>query len=457
MTGRDLYRPGPAVGLTALPLAVTALAVFAGGGYPAGARVAFGAAAITAAAAVIALEKGWPFGEPVVVVLLALAVLGALSALWTLGPVDRTLRWALVCAGYAGVAVAAAVAARQQGGVEALAAGLAALAVVAGAAGLVAAVTLSTPYAERIAGVWRPGGPFEYPPALALLEVSALPVLLAAVTRRSALVAAGGAVGMAVAGGVLALSASRVSLAMAVAVGGLALFLPRVRSTAVAGALGLGLVAGLALQVYATPGALVAVLVLAGPVWLVARRALGRFELPRLGMRPAWVVAGVLILAVLAGSLAFGSSPGRGAGAAGGYLHGRASTWESAVETFADRPLAGAGADAFLAGSARHQHGQTVVFAHDLPIELGAELGAGGLALAVGLYLAIAHGLWRVRGTTVSRLLGPAAVAFPVANLVDWPWHLAGAGAVWAVAIGALAGAAPRGEKVPELRIQGDS
>jgi O-antigen ligase len=216
-------------------------------------------------------------------------------------------------------------------------------------------------------------------------------------------------------------------------------------------------VAGLALQASATPGALVAVLVLAGPVWLVARRALGRFELPRLRIRSAWVVAGVLVLGVLAGSLAFGSSPGRGDGAASGFLHGRASTWEAAVETFADRPLAGAGADAFLAGSARHQHGQTIVFAHDLPIELGAELGVGGLALAVGLYLAIAHGLWRVRRTTVAWLLGPAAVAFPVANLVDWPWHLAGAGAAWAVAVGALAGAVPRGQKVPELRIQGDS
>jgi O-antigen ligase len=367
-------------------LVPVAIGVFAAGGYGAGARVAFGVAALIGAALTVRRDVS---REPVVLVLLALAALGALSALWTLGPVDRTLRWALVCAGYAGVVLAAAAVARRPRGVELLAAAVAVVALVAGATALVAVAMHDSPYAERIAGVWRPGGPFEYPPALALLEVSALPALLAALGARSRWVTALGLAGLAVAGGVLVLSASRVALAMAVVVVAFAVF---------------------------------------G----------GRRLLP------------VLVLAVLIGSLAFGTSFGRG-----GFLHGRASTWQAALDTFADRPLIGAGADAFLAGSARHQDGQTILFAHSLPLELAAELGVVGLALAIALYVATARAIWRSRGTPAGRLLGPGAAAFLVASLVDWPWHLAGSGAIWALCAGALLPFLPQ-QGAPALQIQGD-
>ncbi|MEA2450491.1 MAG: hypothetical protein QOG63_2423, partial [Thermoleophilaceae bacterium] len=100
----------------------------------------------------------------------------------------------------------------------------------------------------------------------------------------------------------------------------------------------------------------------------------------------------------------------------------------------------GTGADAFLTGSARHQNGQSILFAHDLPLELAAELGVAGLLLAIALYAATAGAIWRRRrDPNTLWLLGPAAVVFPVTSLVDWQWHLAGAGAVWALAIGALA------------------
>src|SRR4051812_45897624 len=180
-------------------LVPVAIAVLAEGGYSAGARVAFGVAGVCAGT--VALRRG-AWRDRLVVVLLGLAAVGGLSALWTLGPVDRTLRWALVCAGYAGVVAAAAAVARRPRGVELLAGGGAAgaaggrrrggvevragagaaMAIAAGLAGLIAAALHEPPFAERLEGVWRPGGPFEYPPALALLEVSALPVLLAAVT-----------------------------------------------------------------------------------------------------------------------------------------------------------------------------------------------------------------------------------------------------------------------------------
>jgi hypothetical protein len=421
----------------------------------------FGVVAVVAA---VALGRRGPVRSPLVLTLCALAAVGAMSALWTLGPVDRTLRWALVTLGYAGLAVVAGAAARRRSGVEALAFGLAALALAAGVAGLFAAVTFSAPYAERIAGVWRPGGPFEYPPALALLQVSALAVLVWGMAGRSRALAGVAAVGMAVAGGVLALSASRVELAMAVAVGGWTLVAGGRARVVVAAALGLGAAAGIALQLAvggAATGsgsdsgrvaALAVVVALAGPAWLAVRMALdrrpARAKPGEVADRPRRLAAAaaVLAVAVVAGSLAFGAQAGRGAGAAAGFLHGRDSTWGAALDTFQDRPLAGAGADAFLAGSAQHQGGQTILFAHSLPLELAAELGIAGLALALALYATTARMIWRARKTSAGLLLGPAAAAFLVASLVDWPWHLAGAGAAWAIAAGGLAEAGTRSE-----------
>ncbi len=461
-------RPRTAV-LAAVPLAAAALGVWWDGGYSSGARLAFGLAGVAAAAVALAVARDDArdvLREPVVLVLLGLAIAGAVSALWTLGLVGDSLRWALVSAGYAGVAVAAGVAARRRGGVEALAAGIAVLALAAAADGLGAAALREAPYAERIAGVWRPGGPFEYPPALALLQVSALPVLLAGMVRgRPRALPGAAAVGMALAGGVLALAASRTSMAMAVAVAGAAVAFPaatvRGSRTVVAAAVGLGVVAGVAVQLAAGGGTpagqggtrtaalvtLVAVAVLAAPVWLVARQRLGDSRLmppDRKRHRP-WplaVAAAVLVVAALAGSLAYGSAADRGRGPAAGFLHGRTDTWRAAVETFADRPLAGTGADAFLVGSARHQNGQAILFAHDLPLELAAELGLVGIALGLALYGSSARLLWLRRGLPGAWLLGPATAAFLLAGLVDWPWHLSGAGAVWSIALGGLAGAA---------------
>jgi O-antigen ligase len=245
----------------------------------------------------------------------------------------------------------------------------------------------------------------------------------------------------------------------------------------VAAALGLGAAAGIALQLAvggAATGsgsdsgrvaALAVVVALAGPAWLAVRMALDRRPARAkpgevADRRPARAKAGevadrprrlaaaaaVLAVAVVAGSLAFGAQAGRGAGAAAGFLHGRDSTWGAALDTFRDRPFAGAGADAFLAGSAQHQGGQTILFAHSLPLELAAELGIAGLVLALALYATSARMIWRARQTSAGLMLGPAAAAFLVASLVDWPWHLAGAGAAWAIAAGGLAEAGTRSE-----------
>ena len=78
------------------------------------------------------------------------------------------------------------------------------------------------------------------------------------------------------------------------------------------------------------------------------------------------------------------------------------------------------------------------LYAHNLPLEIWAELGPLGLALAVVLFASTAALVWRLRSERRAWLLAPAVLAFPLANLVDWTWHLAGAAALWAAALGAL-------------------
>jgi O-antigen ligase len=275
----------------------------------------------------------------------------------------------------------------------ALAAGIAAIAAVSAAIGVGAVVLHEHPYALRVAGDWRAAGPLEYPPALALLALSALPAFIEAARGRRTALRAAGWIGAVLTAAALVLAQSRIGLALGVAIA--------------------------AVAVHAAT-------------------------------RSRTVLAAGAAVALAAGALAFGP----GDGPASGFLHGREDTWGAAAETFADRPLHGAGADAFLAASARHQDGAAILFAHDLPLEFAAELGIAGALLALALYGATAWLVWQRRRTRAAWLFGPAALAFPLANLLDWPWHLAGNGAIWALACGALAGtrvygAKPLGTPIP--------
>ncbi|MEA2168621.1 MAG: hypothetical protein QOF76_1921 [Solirubrobacteraceae bacterium] len=391
--------------------------------------------------------------EPLVLVLLALAAVAAISVAWTIGPVEDAWIWALVTAGYAAVAGASAAVVARPGGLVVLAVGLAVIAAIAAALGLAGAAVGDGTFAERIAGVWRPGGPFEYPPALALAQVATLPILLSGMASRSRVVALAAAAGMTLAGGVLALAASRTALAMALVVAGWAIAAapPRCRRLpAVATALGALAGVGVAAAHDADPwlrSLVLATVVLLTAVWppLRARlagrgRASGHGPDPTVTHAGARPLAAILAIGALAGAFAFGGAAERGSGPASDFLHGRGHTWRAAIDSWQDRPVRGAGADAFLTASARHQGGATIAFAHDLPLELAAELGIAGFLLALALYAATARLVWRARATPAAALFAPGAVAFLASNLVDWPWHLAGSGALWAIAVGALTG-----------------
>jgi hypothetical protein len=104
----------------------------------------------------------------------------------------------------------------------------------------------------------------------------------------------------------------------------------------------------------------------------------------------------------------------------------------------------GAGAGAYYVASVRHQGAAPTLYAHDLPLELAAELGVLGVLLALAMYASSAVIIVRALDTAGLWLLAPTVVAFMASNLLDWTWHLAGLGAVWAAVAGGLAAATAR-------------
>ena len=449
------------IGVASLLLAAAvAEAVLWEGGFAPAARIVFGVLALAALLASAIADRAATArvaASPVALTLWALAALGAASAAWTIASPGDAVRWGLVTAGYGAIVVAAAVAARRRRGAEAIAGGICALAAISGIVGLVAATITGEPFADLIRGTWHPGGTLEYSSALALLEISALPALLTAMCSRRRTLGAAGVAGATIAGAVLALADSRLELALAASIACAAIALPARtvragRARALAAVLAVA-TAGLAAHLIAgghfpagsSPGAwrlvgVAAACALVCAAWLAPR--------PRPNRRTRVAIASAATLAAVA---ALGVAAAAGAGPAsrddssrhpvasgGGFLHGRAQLWDAGLDAFAVRPIAGSGADSFLLASARYQRGGPIRFAHDLPLELAVELGVLGLIAALALYVTTARAVWRARARRAAWLLGPGALAFLAASLVDWPWHLAGSGAVWAACTGAL-------------------
>ena len=409
--------------------------------------------------AVVALA-GWSgvaLRNPAVLALAGLAALSALSAAWTIGSATDALRWAAVIAGLALIAVAASIVSARLGTMP-IAAVIAILAVAAGLVGLYGAGARVEPLAARLGGQWSPGGPLEYSPALALMQVSALPVLLLAMTHDRPWLAALAAAGAAVAGAVIALAGSRVELAIgAGVVAACVLTAPAVgrprpimlcaAALAVIAGGAADAVAGSYVSPYATGGdaprllGLALIVVGAGGLWALQRRAL---DGSRRGSGPARVLAGAAVVLPLSGALlaaALTPDSGPQAEPVSGFAHGRPALWGAAIDAAMDRPLAGSGSQSFYVASLPYQDPPPVRFAHNLPLETWAELGVGGAALAAMLYLGSVALVWSRRRLLGAWLLGPAVIAFLLANLFDWPWHLPASGAVFALALGAVVGA----------------
>jgi len=392
--------------------------------------------------------------------LVGLAALSLASTAWTVDGRTTALRAGLVVSAYAAVFAAAATLAKRTGP-RPFAAAVAALALIEAALGLHAVAMHSLPDAERIYGVWRPGGTFQYPPALAVLEICALPALSCLLDHRSLLVAGGAAATATLAGATLGLSQSRLGLVMAAVLLALMVLRPadersqRVAATATATLVAVGaLIAPTVLGGHvsaATHGAgwsgaaeIAGIAAALGVAWLLIRRAASR----RIGRLLA---AAGCIAAIALVTLAWPSDRGARSTSTGyalhrssptptqsDVLHGRGHEWRAALQTWSDHPLLGAGAGSYYTASSAHQGPAPTRYAHDLPLELAAELGVVGLLLGAAMYASAARIIARALNTPGFWLLAPTLVAFLASNLVDWTWHLAGLGALWAAAAGAL-------------------
>lgn len=432
-----------------LPLALAAVALLAvawRGGYTQAGR---GAVVVLAGVAIAVALQRYPLAaasalrSPPPLLLAALALLGAVSAAWTVASAADALRWALVLLALAAVMVAAAA----LPGPGATGAILLLVAVPAAAAGVVGALAHADRIGLNICGSWRPAGPFEYPPALALACTSALPCAVAAMTRiRGRWAFAPAAAGWLLAATV-AVSGSRLEVALAVlALVAAAAFLPsRAGDASPARAATLLAVAGAASAVLVggdlgNDGALAPIAagvvgLLAGLVWLLLR------DRGPLAARLPWLAA---VCVVGIAGVGASTAAERVSGCAdSGFAHGRSGIWAAAVQTARQRPLVGHGLESFAVASRSSQLRRRPVpvqYAHDLPLEAWVELGVPGALLVVALFGAVLLAAARA-GRPAAVLLGPAAVAFLAANLLDWPWHLAGAGVLWALAVGGLIGA----------------
>jgi O-antigen ligase len=444
------------VGALALP--VVAAFIAHGGLFPRG-QAAFAVVSVAATLGVVALG-GWSgaaLRTPAMLALVGLAALSALSAAWTISSPTAALRWAAVIAALVLVALSASIVAQRVGAAR-IAAVVAVLAAAAGLVGLYGAGARVEPLAQRLGGQWSAGGPLEYSPALALIEVASLPILTAAMARGRDWVAGVAAAGAGVAGAVLALAGSRVELAIGIGVVVVCTIAARrlmgIGAPIIVAAVGLAVtaggladaVAGSYVRPYAVGGdaprlaGLAAIVIGAPALWLFQRRVM---RTGSSGSRRRRALAIAAVSVPVAGALAAAAlTPDSGPQAepVSGFAHGRPALWEAAVDAAADRPLAGAGSLSFYDASLPYQDPPAVRFAHNLPLESWVELGLSGALLAVILYVGTAALVWSRRGTAAAWLLGPGALAFLFANLFDWPWHLPAAGAVFALCLGGLAG-----------------
>jgi len=127
---------------------------------------------------------------------------------------------------------------------------------------------------------------------------------------------------------------------------------------------------------------------------------------------------------------------------------GRHDFWRVAIDAFEEEPLIGHGAGTYVfSWDELRSIYLPAIDAHSLYLESFAELGLLGGLLVLGLVLAalwVAFAAWRAapreRREAQAALL-TAMVAFAVAAGFDWFWEIAGLGAVFFLAAGAMAAA----------------
>jgi O-antigen ligase len=122
--------------------------------------------------------------------------------------------------------------------------------------------------------------------------------------------------------------------------------------------------------------------------------------------------------------------------------------WRVAIDSFGEEPVIGHGAGTYRFAWDKLRHIQLPVLnAHSLYLQAFQELGViGGLLVLalVGILLWTGFAAWRAaRGPTreLNAVLFAACLAFALGAAIDWFWEIAGIGAIFFLAAGALVAA----------------
>lgn len=269
------------------------------------------------------------------------------------------------------------------------AAAIAAVAATSACAGVAALVLHARPDAERIAGIWRAGGTFEYPPALALACVCGLACVLALAATREVN-----------------------------------------RST---GLLLAGLLCGAIALAYDRAGAIMAigVLVLFGRIIGGRRLAIASLA--------AVALAIATVLAVARPDLHQIEQHLRH-----GPVTSRSDTWSDAWRAIRRRPALGYGPGAYARIYLGSSDATRTGLAHDTVLEQTVEAGAAaGLGAAVVIIAGLARALPRLRSRDpVTLAWACVATAVIVSGLYDFTWSYPPLEAMGLVALARLDGPA---------------
>jgi len=279
-------------------------------------------------------------------------------------------------------------------------------------------------------GIWRASATLTYPNAAAAVLVPVALVVLARLDRSPPLPLVVTAAGL-LAG--LAATLSRAGAASFVA--GLVVLGclqgPRATLRALAGPCAgavvalAGLVPSMPASAQPRPGTAVAGLAAGLAVAVLVARTV---------RHPRGVLAGAVVVAVLAGLVVVGGGPGGGVRAVGEHRVSLASpdrtgALRAAWQVIAGHPLTGAGPGrARLRWEGPDGAAHFYAYAHNEYAQVAAELGLPGLVLLAVLLAAVARLLWRSRPAAGTG--GPwagvvaAAVAFAVHGGLDFVWHL---------------------------------
>jgi len=321
---------------------------------------------------------------------------------------------------------------------------------VSGAAGVLFELPV---WFEFLDGRPRPFGSLGYPPALALIELAAMTALAWAYLRAPSVPSLLAGALLAAGAGIVMISGSRIIMGVSLLV--IAAWLTWPGSTlalARGEALSVGLLwlaggALVAITLWVVNGALGAILVVLGalvvagvcqrlPLSMPAISDRGRrlrAEYAALGLMVAAVLGFVLVVQVVS------PSGEEGVQAQQGFDHGRFTLWSDSIAVAQDRLVLGYGQGSYLLATGSTLE-QPVRYGHSLVIDSLVELGIVGALASLGVLIGVLRLFFKHFRDPRAWLAIPMLIGFTLLVFLDWSWHIAVLGGIWAVCIGWLEG-----------------